>query len=161
MCGPMELAVTSMIVGGGMSAFSGYQGQQAAADQSEANAAALKRQSLLERDATSFERARELDKSKVLQAKQVAAASASGFQVDGSTLDFIQSSAVEQDLDLQAISYNGGIQADNLQTQSKQQLFNAKSQRKGAIYAGLAPIIETAAKLGTGFSPGGAFRQGA
>lgn len=157
MCGPMEaLAAGAMIIGGGMKAVSGYQEQQAAADQSEANSKALQRQSLLERDATSFERARAGDDAKRLAAKQVSSASASGFQVDGSTLDFIESSAVEQDLDLQTISFNGGIKADNLQLQSKQAGYNAKSQRRGAIFAGLAPIIETASKLGGGFSqPGG------
>ncbi|MCR9239689.1 MAG: hypothetical protein NXI17_23710 [Alphaproteobacteria bacterium] len=151
MCGPTELAVTAMLVGGGMSAISGYQEQQALADQSEANSKLLKRQSLLERDATSFERERSKEQADRLAAKQVGAASASGFQIDGSTLDFIESSAVEGDLDLQSIAYNGGIKADNLKLQSRQELYNSKSQRKGAIFAGLAPIIETAAKLGTGF----------
>eukprot|EP00752_Nemacystus_decipiens_P016661 g14901.t1 len=144
-----------MVIGGGMKAISGYQQQQALADESEANARNLKRQSLLERDATSFERARELDNANRLQAKQVSSASASGFGVSGSTLDFIQSAAVEQDLDVQTIGYNGGVKADNLQLQSKQQKYNAKSQRRGAIAAGLAPIIETAAKLGGGFGQPG------
>lgn len=155
--GAETIAAAAMVIGGGLKAVSGYQQQRALAAESEANARNLERQSLLERDATSHERARHVDRAKRLQAKQVSSASASGFNVDGSTLDFIQSTAVEQDLDLQALTYSGGIKADNLTVQSKQARFNAKSQRGGAIYAGIAPIIETATKLGTGFSRGGAF----
>lgn len=155
MCGPTEIAATAMIVGGGMKAISGYQEQRALADESKANSRSLKRQSLLERDATSHERGKATAEAKRLAAKQVSTASASGFQVDGSTLDFIQSSAVEEDMDLQTLSFNGGIKADNLMLQSKQQAYNAKSQKRGAIFAGLAPIIETAAKLGSGFGGGG------
>jgi hypothetical protein len=146
------LAAGATIIGGGMKAFAGYQEQQALADQSEANSALLKRQSALERDATSYERKRASDRAGQLIAKQVSAASGNGFQIDGTTLDFLESSAAEQDLDLQSIAYNGGIKADNLALQSKQQKYNAKSQRKGAIYSGISPIIESAAKLGTGFS---------
>lgn len=154
MCGPM-IAAVAMVAGGAMTAISGYQQQQAAADQSEANAEALKRQSLLERDATSYERGRAKDNANRLVAKQIASSAAGGFQVDGSTLDFIESSAIEEDLDLQALSFNGGIKADNLMLQSKQARYNAQSQREGAIYAGLSPIIQTAAKLGGGFSQAG------
>lgn len=157
MCGPLEAAVAiATLAGGAVSGLAGYQQQQAMAAESEANAVLLKRQSMLERDKTSYERQRAGDQANRLAAKQIAAGSASGFQIDGSTLDFIESTAVEEDLDLQALSYNGKIQADNLRTQAQQERYNAKSQSRGAIFAGLSPLINTAVKLGTGFSGSGA-----
>lgn len=152
MCGPLEAAVAiATLAGGAVSGLAGYQQQQAMAAESEANAVLLKRQSMLERDKTSYERQRAGDQANRLAAKQIAAGSASGFQIDGSTLDFIESTATEQDLDLQALSYNGGVQADNLLLQSRQQRFNAQSQRRAAPIAGISPIIQSAAKLGAGF----------
>lgn len=152
MCGPMEIGAAITLAGGAMQGVSGYQQQKAMAAQSQANADLLKRQALLERDKTSYEGTQHQKSAHGLAAKQVASASASGFQVDGSTLDFIESSAAESDLDLQAIRYGGQIQANNLELQSQQRRYDARSQSKGAGLAFISPIISSAARLGRGFA---------
>ncbi|WP_306257763.1 hypothetical protein [Pararhizobium sp. IMCC21322] len=152
MCGPMEIGAAITLAGGAMQGVSGYQQQKAMAAQSQANADLLKRQALLERDKTSYEGAQHQKSAQRLAAKQVASASASGFQVDGSTLDFIESAAAESDLDLQAIRYGGQIQANNLEHQSQQRRYDARSQSKGAGLAFISPIIRSAASFGRGFA---------
>lgn len=152
MCGPMEIGAAITLAGGAIQGVSGYQQQKAMAAQSQANSDLLKRQALLERDKTSYEGIQHQKSAQRLAAKQVASASASGFQVDGSTLDFIESAAVESDLDLQAIRYGGQIQANNLELQSRQRQYDARSQSKGAGLAFISPIISSAASLGRGFA---------
>lgn len=153
MCGPMEMiGAAATLAGGAIQGVSGYQQQKAMAAQSQANAELLKRQALLERDKTSYEGAQHQKNAQRLAAKQVASATASGFQVDGSTLDFIESAAAESDLDLQAIRYGGQIKANNLELQSRQRRYDAKSQSKGAGLAFISPIISSAASLGRGFA---------
>lgn len=152
MCGPTEVMVAATLAGGAMQGISGYQQQRAMAAQSSANAALLKRQALLQRDKTSYEGIRHQQQARRLAAKQVASASASGFQLDGSTLDFIEDTAAEEDLDLQAIRYSGQIRANNLELQSRQQRLNAGRQSRGAGLALFSPIIGSAASLGRGFS---------
>lgn len=153
MCGPMEmLGAAATLAGGAMQGISGYQQQKAMAAQSQANANLLERQALLERDKTSYEGVQHQKSARRLAAKQVASASASGFQVDGSTLDFVESTAAESDLDLQAIRYGGQIQANNMELQAKQKRYNARSQSKAAGLAFISPIISSAASLGRGFA---------
>lgn len=153
MCGPLEaIGAVATLAGGAMQGISGYQQQRAMAAQSSANADLLKRQALLQRDKTSYEGIRHQQQARRLAAKQVASASASGFQLDGSTLDFIEDTAAEEDLDLQAIRYSGQIRANNLELQSRQQRLNAGSQSRGAGLALFSPIIGSAASLGRGFS---------
>lgn len=152
MCGPLEiLGAAATFAGGAMKGVAGYQQQKTMTAQSQANAELLKRQALLERDKTSHEARLHQNNARRLVAKQVASASASGFLIDGSTLDFIEASAVESDLDLQAIRYGGRLQADKLQLQARQERLNAKSQSGAAGLAFISPTIGSAARLGRGF----------
>ncbi|MEH6725751.1 MAG: hypothetical protein V7703_06280 [Hyphomicrobiales bacterium] len=153
MCGPLEiLGATASLAGGAMKGISGYQQQQAMAAQSRANADMLKRQALLERDKTSHEGRQFQKNAHRLAAKQVASASASGFRIDGSTLDFIEGAAAESDLDLQAIRYGGQIRANNLQLQAQQLRHDARSQSKASGLAFISPVISSASRLGRGFA---------
>lgn len=153
MCVPMEMiGAAAGLAGGAIQGISGYQQQKAAAEQSKANAKLLERQALLEQDKTSYEGAQHLKQTQRLTAKQVASTAASGFQIDGSSLDYIESSAVESDLDLQAIRFGGQVQANNLKLQAEQRRNDARSQSKGAGLAFISPIISSAARLGGGFA---------
>lgn len=153
MCGPMAmLGAVATLAGGAVQGISGYQQQKALAAQSQANADLLKRQALLERDKTSYDGFQHQKDARRLTAKQLASTSYSGFLVDGSTLDFIESSAAESDLDLQAIRYGGQVQANNLELQAQQRRYDAKSQSKAAGLAFISPVISSVASLGRGFA---------
>ncbi len=152
MCGPLELlGAAASLAGGAMKGIAGYQQQQALAAQSRANADLLTRQALLERDKTAYEGVQHRKSAHRLAAKQVASATASGFRIDGSTLDFIESAAAESDLDLQAIRYGGQIQESNLKLQAQQMRHNARSQAKASGLAFISPVISSATRLGRGF----------
>lgn len=152
MCGPLEIiGAAAGFAGGAMKGVAGYQQQKAMAAQSKANARVLRQQALLERDKTSHEARLYGKNARRLVAEQVAAASASGFLIDGSTSDFIEASAVERDLDLQAIRYGGRIEADRLQRQARQERLNSNSQSGAAGLAFMSPVIGSAVRLGRGF----------
>lgn len=123
--------------------------QEAANQQSQA--AAQRRQAGLTQTTGAYRAQRKQEEVDRVLGQNRAAYAASGVALSGSPETVIADSAAEGALDVAAIRWNSGGEADSLRTSARTSDQNAKNARGAGTLAFLAPVIGGVAQLSSSF----------
>lgn len=140
------------ILGGVVSGVGAAMGAQAQAASLEGQANFKDRQALMETQAGAYKAQRTQDEVDRTLGAQRAGFSANGVGLTGSAADVIVDTAEEGALDVAAIRWNSQLASDNLRYEAKMDRMNAKTTRRSAPIAFLAPTLSGIASYGGEFS---------
>lgn len=133
-------------------------GAKREADQQAANyksqQLAQERQAAIQQTTGAYQAKRKQEEVDRALAAQRAAYSGSGVALSGTTEDVIADSATEGAMDVAAIRWNAGMEADTQRHNAKVSEMNAKNAKKSGTLALLTPIINGVAKFGSSFGQG-------
>lgn len=138
------------ILGGVVSGIGAAMGAKAEAASLEAQAAFKDRQAGIEKQVGAYKAARTQDQVDRTLGSQRAGFAANGIS-GGSVEDTIDDTATEGALDVAAIRWNSNLAADNLKYQAKMDRMNAKTTRRSASLAFIAPVLGSVAQFGGEF----------
>lgn len=150
MCNPAAVAVLG-IAGGVLQGIGGASQRMNNATSYELTAKGIDRDIGAEREATAYTIARTRDGIARTQGQARAGYSANGLALSGSAADVLHESAVEGELDLQAIQWSSDEKIKGLEYQRDVALHNAKTERAAAPLAFITPVISGAARFGGSF----------
>lgn len=117
------------------------------------NAEAQTRQAAINQTTAAYQAQRKRDEVERNLGAARAAAAGSGLALDGSVMDVIGESAVEGEMDIQAIRWNGGMEADTNRQNAAVSRSNAQfadSNRPTALTF-LSPVLGGVARFGSSF----------
>ncbi len=117
----------------------------------DASAAMKKRQAKMELAAGAAEAARIQGQVDRTTGAQRAGFAANGVALTGSAADVILDTAEEGALDIATVRWNSKLRADNLKYDAKIDKMNAKTSRRSAPLAFLAPTLSGLASYGSDF----------
>lgn len=130
-------------------------GAKAGVDQEAANLRsqqeAQKRQAGIQQTTGAYRAARKQEEVQRVLGQNRAAYSGSGVALSGSAADVIADSATEGELDVQAIRWNSGMEADTQRHNAKVSGASAKAVQSTAGLAFLTPVIGGVAKYASTF----------
>ena len=125
------------------------------AQQEEANLrsqqAVQKRQAGIQQTTGAYRATRQQEQNERVLGSQRAAYAASGVALSGSPLDTIEDSATEGALDVAAIRWNSGMEADTQRTNARVSGQNADNAGSSVGMAFLTPVLGGVAKFGQSF----------
>lgn len=150
MCFPILAAV-----GGVVSGIGAAMGASANAASLDAQAQFKERQAKIEKAAGAYKADRVQDQVDRTLGTQRAGFAANGLALDGSAAEVIADSATEGQMDINAIRWNSNLAADNLKYEAKIDRMNAKTERRAAPLAFLAPTLNGLAAYGSSFASAG------
>lgn len=150
MCFPGALPIFGMIG----SVVQGF-GAKAASDQEAANlqaqSDAQKRQAALTQTTGAYKAQRKQEEVQRVLGQNRAAFSASGVALSGSPELVIEDSATEGALDVAAIRWNSGMEADTQRTNSRVSAASSAATKAAGPIAFLTPVLGGVAKFGSSF----------
>ena len=150
MCTPMMAAGAG--IAGGVLGGIGAAGQHTAnADSLEAQAAGLKRDIAAEKLRSAYEIARAREETSRVQGRARAGFAANGLALSGSAAEVLRDTAIEADLDVEAIRWSSAEKVKSLNFQRKTAQYNAKQARTAAPLAFLSSALGGVAKFGGSF----------
>lgn len=139
------------LIGSVVSGVGAAMGAQAQAASHRAAAAAQRRQANLETMSGSYQSQRKQEQVDRVLGQQRAAYASSGIALTGGAADTIQDSATEGALDVAAIRWGSGMQAQTHEYNAKIEDMNARSASRSAPIAFLTPVISGVARFGSSF----------
>lgn len=140
------------IVGGVVSGIGAAMGAKAEAASLDAQADFKDRQAGMELEAGAVEGRRIQGQVDRVSGAQRAGFAANGIALSGSAEDVLIDSAEEGALDVATVRWNSKLAADNLKYQAKVDRMNAKTSRRAAPIAFLAPALGGLASYGGEFA---------
>ncbi len=136
MC-PQALPFIGAFVSAAGTLYSGISQAQAA----RAQAAQFERQAQIERDRGLFESQRERERHRRIAGLQRASFLASGVALEGSPVDVVVDSALENQIDIEAIKYGARLREDNYRFSAQTARRNASQSLVGGVIGSLTPLI--------------------
>lgn len=152
MCTPVLLAGVGL-AGGILQGIGGAQQRMDNAQSLDMQAAGIDRDIAAERESSAYEVARTRETVSRTVGSQRAGFAANGLALSGSAADVIQRTAIEGDLDVEAIRWNSKSRQDSLGYSRDVTKVNAGRERAAAPLAFISPIIGSVAKFGSAFEP--------
>lgn len=140
------------VLGGVVSGIGAAMGANAQAAGLDAQAAFKKRQAKMEIEAGGAEARRIQGQVDRVGGAQRAGFAANGIALSGSAEDVLLDSAEEGALDVATVRWNSNLRADNLKYEAKIDKMNAKTARRSAPLAFLAPTLSGLASYGSEFA---------
>lgn len=139
------------LIGSVVSGVGAAMGAQAQAQSHRAAAEAQRRQANLETMSGSYQSQRKQEQVDRVIGQQRAAYASSGIALTGGAADTIQDSATEGALDVAAIRWGSGMQAQTHEYNARIEDMNAKSAQRSAPIAFLTPVLGGVARFGSSF----------
>jgi hypothetical protein len=146
----IALVATSTV----LSAAGMVQSASAQASAKKAQAAQAERAALISRQQAAAEEEKQRRLSRRAQGSAVANVGASGITLEGSPLDVLEDSAMEEELDALTIRYNGEIGAMTYESEAAMARSGAAAARTAGYYGAASSLLSGAAKI-AGISGGG------
>ncbi|MFA7602564.1 MAG: hypothetical protein WCY29_06105 [Novosphingobium sp.] len=146
----MCIAALSLI-GSVVSGVGAAMGASAQAASHRAAAQAQRRQADIERISGSYQSQRKQEQVDRVIGQQRADYASGGIALTGGAADTIQDSATEGALDVAAIRWGSGMQAQTHEYNARVEDMNAKSAQRSAPIAFLTPVLSGVAKFGQSF----------
>lgn len=143
------------IIGGVVSGIGAAMGAKAQAASLDAQADMKDRQAIMEREAGGVQAQRVQDQVNRTAGAQRAGFAGSGIALTGSAADVVLETAEEGALDVATVRWNSALRADNLKYEAKIDRMNAKTTRRSAPLAFLAPTLSGLASYGSEFASAG------
>lgn len=140
------------VLGGVVSGIGAAMGMNADAASLDAQAKFKERQAVMEKVAGATEADRIQGQVDRVGGAQRAGFAANGIALTGSAEDVILDSAEEGALDVATVRWNSNLRADNLKYEAKIDRMNAKTSRRAAPLAFLAPTLSGLASYGSEFA---------
>lgn len=131
------------VIGGIISGIGSLASGMAQAATHKANARALEYEAQGQRNAGSYESARQDERNQRLTGQQVTATAANGLDLSGSPVDVIVDSRTQGELDKQMIRANWQHKSNMSQYQAKVEKMNAKSAKIGAVIGAISPVFNS------------------
>lgn len=117
----------------------------------EAQAAGVERDADAAKKASAYEAARTRETVERTLGNQRAGFAANGVALSGSALEVMQDTAIEGDLDVEAIKWNSTVKTDGMKYEAKQLRANAAGARASAPLAFLTPVLGGVGRYGGSF----------
>ena len=144
------------VIGGVVSGIGAAMGANAQAAGLDASAKFKDRQAVMETEAGGAEARRIQGQVDRVGGAQRAGFAANGVALTGSAEDVLLDSAEEGALDVATVRWNSRLRADNLKYEAKIDRMNAKTAKRSAPLAFLAPTLSGLASYGSDFASAGA-----
>lgn len=139
------------LIGSVVSGVGAAMGAQAQAQSHRAAAEAQRRQANLETMSGSYQSQRKQEQVDRVIGQQRAAYASGGIALTGGAADTVQDSATEGALDVAAIRWGSGMQAQTHEYNAKIEDMNARSAQRSAPIAFLTPVLGGVARFGSSF----------
>lgn len=139
------------LIGSVVSGVGAAMGASAQAASHRAAAAAQRRQGEVTRMSGAYEAQRKQEQVDRVIGQQRAAYASGGIALTGGAADTIQDSATEGALDVAAIRWGSGMQAQTHEYNAKIEDMNARSAQRSAPIAFLTPVLGGVARFGSSF----------
>lgn len=150
MCNPIAAAGIGLF-GSVLQGIGAAQQRYDNADSADASARGIDRDIGAEREATAYTVARTREGLSRTQGNARAGFAANGLALSGSVQDVLRDTAIEGDLDVEAIKWSSGEKIKSMEYQRDTLKFNAGRERAAAPLAFITPVISGAAKFGSSF----------
>jgi len=150
MCDPVSIGIAGL-AGGVMQGVGGFMQRNQAAASNTLNAQGVERDIGAEREATAYTVARTREGLARTQGGARAGFAANGLALSGSAADVIRDTAIEGDLDIEAIKWSSEEKVKSMKFQAQGYRYNAAQEKAAAPIAFLSGALGGAAKFGGAF----------
>lgn len=150
MCNP-AIGLVLGLAGGVLQGIGGAQAHQNNANSYLMQAEGLERDIATERESSAYEIAAKRLTVARTQGEARAGYAASGLALSGSAADVLRDSALQGDMDVEAIRWNSANKVAGLKYQQQMYRYNAGQEKAAAPLAFVTPIISGAARFGGSF----------